>query len=152
MVKPKEMTDRRVSFHESPAPRSLLRKAGTNKPGKRRQIPIFAAIICLYVLLGTAFCMGWLSRGMFGLEMSGNDASDAEASSTSALAPQIDRSLEEEDIQHVKPQDENVQHDHDPERHGETFLTFRVTAPLGKNTMRTMQVQSKGARASSRHE
>jgi hypothetical protein len=68
--------------------------------------------------------MGWLSRGMFGLEMSGNDAPDAKASSTSALAPQIDRSLEEEDIQHVKPQDENVQHDHDPEHHGETFLTF----------------------------
>jgi hypothetical protein len=138
MVKPKEMMDRRVSFHESvndpetPAPRSLLRKAGRNKPGKSRQIPIFAAIICLCVLLGTAICKGWLSRGMLGLEMSGNDASDAELSTTSAFAPQIDRSLEEEDIRHMKPQDENVQHDHDPERHGETFLKFRVTAPLGE--------------------
>jgi hypothetical protein len=132
---------RRVSFHESvenpetPAPRSLRKVGNTtstkDKLNHGRRIPIIASIIilCLCVLLGTAFFTGWLSRGMLGLEKFGNNADNTEAL---ALTGAFVGNSNEKDIQRVKPREtNNLQHKDGPERRGETLsTTAEETAPL----------------------
>jgi hypothetical protein len=130
VVKPREVPlGRHVSFHESvenpemPAPRSLGKVGDTrtrNKLNDGRPISVIASIIkiCLCVLLGTAFT-GWLSRGMLGIEMYGNDADKTEVSTGAFLW-----NSNESDIQSIKAHEpSNVEHKGDTERQGETLFT-----------------------------